>query len=284
MIEDFGLQLKKIDAEEKYVFGAKMLPETILQEDGDWTSFLPAYEPQFNKNFDTSACTIFGTINAEEMLEKRITGNDVNYSERFHYNAIPIRPPGGDPHEAGESIRKCGMVTQETLPMTDTFAEYVLPEPNDPKVIKMASKWLETHDFGHEYVWRHEPSEKAKNELLVKALKSSPVGVSVTAWERDPITGLYVDKGLPNSHWCVLVKMFTDGEGRLIRRVFDSYDHELKDLDPSHRILIAKRYHLDIKKKVYNTDEPLRRNESFISRIINFINELFSKNTFSFLS
>jgi hypothetical protein len=279
MIKDYGLQLKKVETEEKYIFGAKMLPEIILCEDGDWTPFVPEYEPQFNKNFDTSGCPIFGTINAVEMIEKRISGGDFNYSERFHYNQIPLRPPGGDPHDAAESIRKFGMVAQETLPMTETFAEYILPEPNSPEVIKMGQEWLETHDFGHEYLWRAEHSAEVKNELLAKALKSSPVGVSVTAWEIDPLTGLYVDMGRPNCHWCVLVKMFHDEHNRLIRRVFDTYDHAFKDLDPNHRILIAKRYHLDVKQKVYNGSKQTIRKESFISKIIKFINELFPKNT-----
>lgn len=258
--------------EEAYVFGSGELPREILREDGQWDDFLPEYEPQFNLNFDTSACTIFGTINAVEILEKRIFNTSPNYSERFHYNLIPLRPPGGDPHAAAESVRKRGMVDQELLPMTETFNEYILPEPMPRSIIQKGTEWLQTHEFGHEYLWRGNPSQEAKNSLLKGALQYSPVGVSVTAWQMGP-DGLYVDGGRPNVHWCVLIGYRYRDDGAFIRRVFDTYDHEVKELDPSHNIEVAKRYHLAV--RVYNDED--KSDGGFIRKLINIIHGFYKK-------
>jgi len=253
-----GLVLKEVEQDNQYIFGNRTLPRILLQEDGQWHKYLPVYEPQYNANFDTSACTIFGTVNAVEILEKRVFGTSPNYSERFHYNLIPIRPPGGDPHDAAESIRNRGMIEQDALPMTPTFGEYILPEPTPKNLLDLGKKWLETHDFGHEYLWRIEPSIAKRNAILKEALRYSPIGVSVTAWNLAD-DGTYEDRGDSNNHWCVLIG-YEEKNDKFYPIIFDSYDHEVKKLSSDHHIKVAKRYHLnkiDLGNQVYNEPKPI---------------------------
>ncbi len=240
----------------QYVFGKQKLPQIVLQPDGQWIDHLPEYEAQAQNGWDTYACTIFGTINAIEILEARIYGVLNNYSERFHYNMIPVRPPGGSPHAAAESIRKNGMVAQNAYPMTETFEEYVLPEPVSLEIRAQGLEWLDKRAFGHEYLWsvpwwafwRSEPTQEQKATLFKEALKYSPVGVSVTAWY-DNGDGVYIDRGEANNHWCVMIGYEERADGTYFK-IFDSYDHEVKILSPYHRIESAKRYHLDDARRV----------------------------------
>lgn len=259
---NYGLIRRQIDEEEKYIFGAKMLPRFILCEDGDWTKYLPEYEPQFNKNFDTYGCTVYGTINAVEMLINRILEKKDNYSERFHYNLIPIRPPGGDPHDVAESIRKNGMIGQEIFNMTDTFDEFIQPVPVPYDLIDEGKRWIANIEFGHEWLWKNNPSQEKRIAILKEALKYSPVGVSVTAWY-PTLQDTYEDRGEDNNHWCVLVKIHEE-DGRFFPVIFDSYDHELKTLSPEHHIEIAKRYHIEKKP------DGKKRESSFWERLISF--------------
>jgi len=260
----YGLIMKEVPTDEIYVLGGSPLPQDILQKDGQWDKYLPEYEPQFNINFDTFACQIFGTINAVEILESKIYGTSPNYSERFHYNLIPIRPPGGDPHVAGESIRKYGMIDQGSYPMTDTFNDYITPSPVPSNLVNLGTEWLKVRDFGHEYLWRGNPSLKAKNDLLKEALQYSPVGISVTAWIKGP-DGLYIDEGRPNTHWCVLIGYrIRQGDGAFIRRVLDTYDFEIKELSPEHNIQIAKRYRLGVRKEAPQKESCWKRIISYL--------------------
>lgn len=237
-----GLVIEPQADPKSYVFGGGQLPYETLQPDGQWEAFLPLYESQAPNGWDTFACQIFGTVKAVEILERRLAGGAPNYSERFHYNAIPIRPPGGDPHLAAESVRLRGMVPQEALPMTETFEEYQTPFPLTASLLGQASAWKRAWEFGHEWLWRREPTLATRNALLKDALRYSPVGISVTAWHAGE-GGRYEDFGLPNNHWCVLVGYDERPEG-LVLRVLDSYDGQIKLLAPDHRIQVAKRYHL----------------------------------------
>ena len=234
----YGLQIKEIESDE-YVLGGRQLPRPVLQPDGQWHEFLPDYERQFTDIFDTLGCTVYGTLNAIEMLDRRVNDKKSDYSERYPYNLTPISPPGGDPHCVAETIRKFGLVDQEVLPMTATFDEF--KQKIGAKILWKGQEWLKANDFGHEWVWKGNPSKERRTELLKEALRYSPVGVSVSAWHLKD--GVYIDEGEPNNHWCVLIGYY-DIAGIFMPKVFDSYDQTVKVLHPDHFIQMAKRYTL----------------------------------------
>lgn len=238
----YGLIFRQNPDPRRYVLGGGMLPYETLRPDGNWEPLAPEYESQNPNGWDTFGCQIFGTVKIFEMLVRHRTGERPNYSERYHYNAIPIRPPGGDPQAAADSVRRIGMVDQAALPMTGTFEDYTAPTPLTPELLAEGAAWRARWEPGHEDLWHAEPPAAERNEILRWALKSSPVGISVTAWRADE-NGHYADYGLPNNHWCVLVDIEARPEGDVLR-VLDSYDGQIKLLAPGHRIQVAKRYRL----------------------------------------
>src|SRR3990167_4478500 len=98
-LQNYGFVVPKI-TEDNYVLGGlRSLPKIILQENGQWDNFLPEYEPQFNAEFDTSGCAVWGTENAIEILDRKLSEKQSNYSERFIYILARVRPPGSNPSE-----------------------------------------------------------------------------------------------------------------------------------------------------------------------------------------
>src|SRR3990167_1434888 len=234
MIKDYGYVSPAL-ASDQYTFGGPLtkLPKIILQPDRNWRPFLPAYEPQFNEFFDSFGCTVYGTENAIETLEKKLFGGEPNYSERFIYILSKIVPPGGDPHKVAEVIRQHGLITDQLLPMVSSFNDFLKPNPMSREFLKEGTSW--PYEFLHEWVWVNSPPKEIRLILIREALQYSPLAVSVTAWREEG--GFYVDQGRPNTHWCVLFAL--DGDAPLI---FDTYDQSIKRLHPDHHIEVCKRY------------------------------------------
>jgi hypothetical protein len=254
-MKNYGFIKGNIEQED-YVFGGSHFQGDVLRPDGDWTSLVPEYEAQSTDAFDTYGCTIFTTDNALETIMKCKFGVTANYSERYQYNLIPVRPPGGSPQAVAENIREFGVVDQALYPMTQTFEEYTQPEPIDPEMVKQGKKWLESYELVHDYIWKRQLPIQAQNSLLKEALKYSPIGISVTAWSLSD-EGYYVDNGEPNNHWTLLIKLW-EKNGKIYRDVFDTYDHSIKTLDPDHNIEIAKSYYINpAKKKVEKPNSAL---------------------------
>ncbi len=234
-IKNYGLKFAPPD-ERAYVFGSARLPEVVLKEDGQWDNFLPVYEPQFNQFFDSFGCTVWGTQNALEILLKRITGIEYNFSERFTYILAKVTPPGADPHHIAETIRNNGVIPNDLLPMTSSTRREQFLRPN-PMTKEYLNKGLEfPYEVKHEYVWQGSISKEQRTATMKKALRLSPLGISVTAWKE--VNGVYVDDGKPNTHWCVCFGWNTKGW-----KVFDSYDQSIKTLSYDHNIEVCKRYY-----------------------------------------
>lgn len=216
-----------------YIFGTNKVPLIPYQEDGNWEPYLPQYENQTTKlGQETSGCTVWGSQNCIETFYKKVYKEEPNYSERFTYINAGIKPEtGANPHTTMEAIRKYGLVRENDMPMTDSIEEYM--QGMSPTLLFKGKNWLETHEFKHEWVWDSKPENW--KELLKESLKTSPLGVSVTAWRQE--NGLYVSGNGGNNHWCMLYKIDDDG----VMWVFDSYDHSKKPLHPDHNIRRAKR-------------------------------------------
>lgn len=248
-IKNYGFVPSPIDASHWMMLGASNLLKTVLQADGNWKPYMPVYEGQADV-FETYGCTVFGTLNAYETLMKRKFGGEYNFSERFIYILANLVPPGSDPHLIAETIRKKGLIKQETLPMTSTLEEFKRPNPLTKELLTEGEKFLAEFGIGNDWVFTNNPSKEARIALLKEALTYSPVCVSVTAWyEKD---GLFIDTGQPNTHWCLLVDLEKRGD-EYYPIVLDSYDlilygkstQALKTLHPDHRILMAKRYGIE---------------------------------------
>lgn len=253
---NYGFVLKP-KASDHFTFGAfDSLPKIVLQPDGQWDKYLPLYEPQAER-FETYGCTVWGTQNALETLYKRLYGVEINADERYNYNCVGIEPPGADPHEVAESVRKDGL-TFNLLPIPDTLEEFKTPRPMSDIFLDKGRAW--NCKFGHEWV----PTNIAS---MKEALMYSPLCISVSAWFQDA-DGLYIDGGMPNNHWCTLYG-YTESEGKIYWKVFDSYNHSQKILHPAHFIQAVKRYHL----------ERVEVKPTFWQRLLAWLRKLYEKST-----
>src|SRR3990167_8332724 len=103
-----------------WVLGASNTPSfPVLQENGDWTEYLPDGESQNIRGIETYGCTSFGTLNPIEILIYELTGERVNYSDRWVGIIAGTKAPGNDPHKVAEAIREYGLIPESMLPFSD---------------------------------------------------------------------------------------------------------------------------------------------------------------------
>lgn len=238
-MRNYGIKLGA-SKEGDYKWG--ILPKTIVNPSGDWTPYLPVYEPQvLPDGKDPQSCWIWGSCNMLEIYLKCLYPQDEwNFSERFVYNGLNADPYGGDPFTVGEFLRKNGDVDESVLPVGLTYEEFITPRPLTEELKLKAKALLSMVTIKQEYVWNDYDSpipiaEKARR--ITDALKLSPLGVSVYAWTTDEKGLYYRPAGQPDTHWCVLYKE-TDRE----YYIFDTYDHSTKKVRKDMNFAICIRY------------------------------------------
>lgn len=271
-IKNLGFVVPKID-DTHYVFGGGQVPKDILQADRNWQPFLVVAEAQSHPGFETYGCTCFNTNNALEILKKKITYSEANYSDRFTYDISETSPPGNDPHVVIEAIRNVGMILESSLPFRadindlNTFRSM---EGKDKQLFAEASGWRSKFTVMHDWVFNTNIPLDQKLKLLYECLQYSPLGVSVRAWQQRDNGLYYKNPGEIDTHWTVIVYAVPN-EYWLI---FDSYADEsgsfLKKLEWNYDFGFAKRYYL---RPVISTPQgsAVIPTISFKEKIINFI-------------
>lgn len=236
--KNYGFLEDQIIFGKDYIFGGYgSLGGEVLMPDGNWKPYLPSGEKQFNNEFESMACTTFGTLNAVEILIRRIYGNVDNFSDRFLAKVSNTNVNGNSPHVVAEKLRKQGTPREELWPITkdlNSWETFYAPIPQSIQTV--ALEFTAKFDFKHEYV-------PTTPQALKEALKYSPLGISVSAWSKG-IDGLYYST-FPNNHWCVLVG-YKDGE---YWEVYDSYDENgdfIKRLAWDYNFSVAKRYSITV--------------------------------------
>lgn len=241
----------------EFVYGKAQMPFISYNESGDWRPWLPMYEAQADL-YETNGCPVWGSQNALEIFHKFMYAYEPNYSELYTYLLTPVNPKkGANPHNAMEAIRKYGLIEHKLFELPRKRSDFLKAKVT-PAMLKKGEEWKKQYTFMHEWLWETRPANW--KEILKDALKTSPVGITVTAWHEQG--GLYVSNGMPNTHWCVLVHIDENG----VMYCFDSYDHSLKKLHPDHSIERAKRIWLGL-----NTPEGLKQQLSFIQKLLNLL-------------
>lgn len=233
--KNYGLVFEPI-ADTDYIFGyATPLKPQVLQEDGQWDEYLPVEEFQGFPNFEPSCCATMGSLNALEVLIKRIYKAELNFSDRWLAWNSGTTPQGNDPHRVLETLRKAGVPYEEKWPLREptSFEEFYKNPP--PKLFEDArADFYTKYDLKHQWV----PSSR---EAMKEALKYSPLGISVYAWaSRD---GIYQQLGQDN-HWVLCYGWDEKGW-----KVFDSYDS-------SHKIYSFDAQISRVKSYVISNKEP----------------------------
>jgi len=240
-MKNYGL---KIDppSEKDFVFGASLPFEELT--DGNWEAYLPVVEYQ-NKGFEPYACVSFTILSCVEALIKRKYGIETNWSDRYLAALSGTKEGGNSPRVVADYLRKEGVVPEEIYPYDATsFEEYYKEIPEDIK--RIAQEFTKNWDFGYEKV----PNEI---KLIEKALKCSPLGISVYAWVQNA-DGDYYNPGGDDNHFTTLYRI--DDK----KRAFDTYDNTNKALVKDMPHAIIQRYWIAKKKKQQNWLQELLTN------------------------
>ena len=228
--------------DDQYIFGAQKLPTLSLQDNRDWTAYLPEGEWQARRNWDTYGCSVYNTLNPLEILERRLYGKSTDYSERFVYIGTDTRPPGNNPHIIAEWIRKNGLIPETRLPFDqsiNSLEEYRRPNIMYSFLKEEGEEWQTKNDFLHEWVFKG-GTIREKHERIKEALRYSPLGVSVVGWKEQ--SGVYCkEEGEADNHWTCLVAYDTHPW------VFDSYPPFIKKLDSNYDFGFCKKYSIGVK-------------------------------------
>jgi len=146
------------------------LPYKVLNESGDWTSWLPLEEWQRVDNVDLQACVTFSALNVIETLYFFHTGKHQNFSDRFTARMSGTTSQGNWLWKVGDSIRKDGLVDEELWPVPqgltwDTY--YATPQI---EVINKAKKFLDDWQVNYEWI-------DFTRESLLYHIKQAPIQV-----------------------------------------------------------------------------------------------------------
>jgi len=266
-VKNYGLVISKIKDPNAYILGSSVVPRGVLRENGDWSD-IPDKEMQSRK-FETYNCTSFNTLSAVEKLIFVITGEKVNYSDRFLGIMAGTKPPGNDPHVVAEAIRKYGCIPEEMLPWSDDLQnidEYYSFKGGDREgCIAEGKKWLEKFNFLHEWVFSEKDTVKVKRTKMLEALRLSPPSMAVYAWKREG--DKYVDGGNNPNHWTNCVGGVADIKWIANDSYVDIDGDSLKDLSWTFKFAYPKRYFIEVRTI---TQEQL----SILSKIIALISKL----------
>ena len=242
MNKNYGLIIDERKPEDWIMGGTGNLKGVVLQENGQWDEFLPLFEAQYNP-VETFACASFGTLNAIEILLKRMFGYEENYSDRFLAKVSGTDPKiGNSPQTVAEYLRKIGVPLQskwDFTPDIDTSEKFYAPIP--AKLFDYAKE-----DFTNKFIFKHQ-YVNGNPEDIKAALRYSPVAISVTAWYEED--GVFVQRGTDN-HWVVC---YGYDDAKQAYKVFDSYNtiysgeskFEKKLYSYSANIAIAKSYFIE---------------------------------------
>lgn len=192
------------------------------------------------------------------------TDYSFDMSDRFLATVCDTRGKGTTPQIACEFLRKLGVPPEESWPFDKSIdTEDKFFEKLPPKLYEIARDFLAEFDFKHEHV----PDDKIE---IAKALKSSPLGISVCAWFQDGIIYRRPDN-MADNHFTTLISLKTG----VYKRVFDSYESVIKDYEWNAPHSIIKRFYIVKKNEV-----PLSKNYWFVDIFISlkeFVSDLFKK-------
>ena len=146
----------------------------VLRADGQWDSYLPVMEKQYNPYFDTMACVSFGNINCPETLMFRQFGKRSNFSDRFIAKMSGTTHDGNGEYAVAETIRKCGLVEEEAWPFGPWIKDWDTYYSEVPQEVKD-----EGLAFLKEYELKYQFIDEQKQDALIEALKYSPLAIFV---------------------------------------------------------------------------------------------------------
>jgi hypothetical protein len=250
--------------ENDYRFGVVATP--VIREDGDWRDYLPPEELQRRDGIESSACFIEAQQHIiATIIEEEYGIKDQNYSARFNMLYTDAAPFGGSPIQAAQSFRHEGLIPDSMLPFSNditSWEEFNSWEGGNKTTCLAAGKqFLKRWALNWQIVFEIDEPKESKLEKLKKALKYSPVAISVPAWfSRGDV---YFRPNEERDNHLVMCVYMDDN----YLYVFDTYEPFIKKLDRNINPEFAIRWSVAKLK----TEQA---SESLITLIINVLRKL----------
>jgi len=246
MTKEFGLLIEKQGCSKDWVGGGySAISEDVLVRDGQWGDFIPVYEAQRNKYFDTMSCVTYSALNCLEMLHKNLYGEEINWSDRFIAKASDTTKSGNYLRKVAETIRLKGLILEKYWSFEDykSWEEYMADIPE--ALFDYGEEFLQHYSVKWEWVYTREITE------LKNILRYAPLQVTVYAWEK-PVNSIYERTDKKQNH-AVALYGYKDGEYWLI---YDHYSKTIKKLAWNFKFGHIIRYNLirekPMKQKIDN--------------------------------
>jgi len=168
----------------------------VVNSGGQWLDYLPVMENQNSCGWETYLCTSFSTLNCMEIIHKFLTGNEINWSDRFNGVLSGTVPYGGNSLQAvADNIIKNGLVLESECPLIPNQAEFYQIS-NETK--KKGLEWLDKYALNY---WTVRPERETYQLDIMKALEYSPLAVGVAYADGDGI----LDPKASQNHLVALV-------------------------------------------------------------------------------
>ena len=234
-LKNHGLLIEpRIDPKD-YRFGSVGLEYKEILNDGNWTPFLPLFEPQSNAYVDTQGCVPFSALNVVETILKQKTGQEYNASDRFTGVLAGVTKQGSYLSTVAEAIRLHKLLPEadlsSNLSTVKTWEEFWSPNPMTQDLLDKAQTF--TWNIGWEWV--------GMNRLtIVNALKTSPLQVTVQIGSPLNSKGYYINREGSYGHAVMLYEATEE-----YFSIYDHYTNKFKKYDKSYRFGNAIRFALN---------------------------------------
>lgn len=230
-----GYKHKEIEPGEHH-FGA--VNREVLQENGQWTEFLPEEERQSGRLVETMGCTGYGSNNAIEAFVLRKYGLRINLSDRALNKASNTSRSGNNINNVLDTVRKAFGAVAEVLWSwdRDTFTWDMYYSSIPKSVYDVGKNWLNFDELSYDNV-------AINPKMMMEALKYSPLVVAGYAWYSE--NGLYRSYGRANH--CFTIVGYVEGQYWI---AFDSYSPFVKKLAWDFQFGACKSINITIKEPV----------------------------------
>jgi hypothetical protein len=203
----------------------------VRNPSGNWTAYLPSAERQSNRRTETFACVSYFLLNVIETQVKFLTGQGLNFSDRWLAKMSGTTPAGNYLWAVADTVRLKGLVHQEDWPEPDdyTWDSYYATIP--PEIQLKGSTFLENWTIAYEWI-------DLTPESLEKHLKQAPLQVVIPGHA---------------------IECFTFNRPEDIVRYFDTYDPffkstTLKGLSDALKVVLTPKGPMNQTKIVLGKD------------------------------
>lgn len=184
-----------------------------LVADRNWRPFLPEFESQLGKDFETMACVSFSALNCVETLLNKKLQSVFNFSDRFTARMSNTTNRGNTLWNVMQSIENDGFINETRYPNnTKTFAEYYQDVPQE--IIVEAKGALLRFKVIPEFV-------PANPDIMFEALGYAPLQIAMYAYAPKE-NGIVQRTMMPPSH-AIMIYNAKQGE------YFELFDHYNKN-------------------------------------------------------